>query len=360
MDITTRMTLMIASKLITVLVLALSPLGSTWAADLNESPEEIVVTGRYPGPPLWKVSNGQHVLWIFPYLDWVQRDMIWDSERVARVIAESQQFLDGPHLSSGWPKVILLNPISIARATRHREKTIRNPDGGTLEENLPPALYARFTALQTRYFPGNNVPLEMRPLYAGAELMNAIREREGLVAGDDVLKQIQRLVRRSRDIRHTEIAGRANFGDSYSEFVKRSDALYATLTPEREQQCFEQQVRHVEEDLDEIKSLANSWAQGDIDGFRNLQRYNVPLTAAELSAFAGLDACIGFWTGELSPERENIMNMMMRLRQEWLDAADNALARNASTFAILPITELVAEGGLLSELKAKGYEVTEP
>lgn len=27
---------------------------------------EVVVTGRFPGPPLWKVSKDDHVLWILP------------------------------------------------------------------------------------------------------------------------------------------------------------------------------------------------------------------------------------------------------------------------------------------------------
>ena len=39
---------------------------------------------------------------------------------------------------------------------------------------------------------------------------------------------------------------------------------------------------------------------------------------------------------------------------------NNALATNASTFAILPINELLTEDGLLSKLKAMGYDVTEP
>jgi hypothetical protein len=52
--------------------------------------------------------------------------------------------------------------------------------------------------------------------------------------------------------------------------------------------------------------------------------------------------------------------MITSRNQMWLDAAGNALATNASTFAILPVNELIAEDGLLSTLKAKGYYVREP
>ena len=34
--------------------------------------EEITVVGRYPGPPLWKVTSGDRTLWLFGDLTPVQ------------------------------------------------------------------------------------------------------------------------------------------------------------------------------------------------------------------------------------------------------------------------------------------------
>lgn len=338
-----------APKLAMLLVFALWPLSRGIAAEVNEAPVEIVVLGRQPGPPLWKVSSGDKVLWIFPYLNWVPQHMIWESERVARVIAESQEVLNLPERS--WEASVLRrNPINIALNGRLMKRLIRNPDGGTLEENLPPELYMRFAALQARYFPNNDGIVELRPLDAGRNMMRIIRQREGLVPGDDILKTIQRLVRRNRDIKRTEISVSLELGDDFDEYARRMEAVYASFPPELEQACLEQQVRHAEEDLDEMKSRANTWAQGYIDEFRY-----VPLWE-----FNESNACAGLFEGNSSPEQEILAGRITRMNQMWLDAAERALAANASTFAVLPINELVAEDGLLSRLKERGYAVREP
>src|SRR5690606_38004574 len=78
---TIRLLMMITAKLVALITLSLLPLASVSAADPDQ-PEEIIVTGRVPGPPMWKVHSGEHVLWIFPYLTWVPRDIIWESDRV--------------------------------------------------------------------------------------------------------------------------------------------------------------------------------------------------------------------------------------------------------------------------------------
>lgn len=96
-----------------------------------------------------------------------------------------------------------------------------------------------------------------------------------------------------------------------------------------------------------MKSRANTWAQGYIDEFRNFPLvYDEPGTCNDL--FMG------------SSEQDTLVDIATREEQMWLEAAETALATNASTFAILPINELLADDGLLSRLKAKGYEVSEP
>lgn len=339
-------------QLATLVALVLLPFGGI-AAEASEAPEEIIVTGRQPGPPLWKVSNGDKVLWIFPAPDWVPKDMVWDSARVARVIAESQEILEGFELRAGAPASVMLNPINLVRVNRLGDRLQRNPDGGTLQDTLPQDLYARFAALHTRYFAGNTEILEMRPYFAGQAMKSIILRREGLVPGNDILKTIRQLTRRNRGIERTEIAVRVDMGSNYGEFAERYESWVESLPPAQEQACFEQQVRHMEEDIGAMKSSANSWAQGYVDEFRD-----APLLQFWQST--GSNACDDLWMGNSSSERQTLANIISRLKQTWLAAADKALMTNASTFAMLPVTELLAEDGLLSELEAKGYEVKEP
>jgi hypothetical protein len=343
------------ATLFAIAVLVLSSLAQAQKT-AQETPEVIVITGRLPGPPLWKVSNGDKVLWIFPHLEWIPRDMEWDSERVARVIAQSQEVLSLPEASWVPPTSVLRNPLNLARSIRRSQGTDRNPDGGTLQENLPPQLYARFAPLKARYFPANDEPLQMRPLFAGRTMMNIIRKREGLVADDDILKTIQRLVRRNRDIKRTEIAERLELGGDFDDYTNRIDAVYKSFPPAQEQACFEQQLHHIEEDLGKLKSRANAWAQGYLDEFRSVDE----LHNVSRWAFDDLNACADLFRGSSSPAHDALTGMAQRINQRWLDVAETALATNASTFAILPINELLAEDGLLSRLKTKGYEVREP
>src|SRR6185369_1219058 len=61
-----------------------------------DSPEELTVTGRYPGPPLWKVSAGTHELLIFGTLPVIPKDITWGSVLVERAIARADEVLLPP------------------------------------------------------------------------------------------------------------------------------------------------------------------------------------------------------------------------------------------------------------------------
>ncbi|MDY6982071.1 MAG: TraB/GumN family protein [Pseudomonadota bacterium] len=141
-----------------------------------------------------------------------------------------------------------------------------------------------------------------------------------------------------------------NVTGTYGDYEDRSEALAESFSPELEQACFEQQVRLME-DMDDTKRLANSWAQGDVSGFRNSESYNFSLV------FGQLPACEEMNWGSSSPLQQSMARISASLNQAWLDAAANALSTNASTLAILPINELLADDGLLRKLKAMGYEV---
>lgn len=331
----------------TLLLLVLSPLVYSQIAAGVETPEEIVVVGRQPGPPLWRVYNDDKVLWIFPYLETVPKDMIWESDKVAVVIAGSQESLSMPDISASASPLLLLNPINIFRGMRLAKRMIRNPDDATLEEVLPPELFARFAALQTQYFPRNDDFEEVRPLVAGVRMTALIQKKEGLVSGGDIMKTIRRLIRRNKDIERTEIEVKMDLEGSFSTLAERAENLMASLSREQELACFEDRVRRMESDLDDMKLRANTWAQGYVDEFRD-----VPLVGD------AADACVNLIAG--SSEQELVVELQSRAEELWLANAERALANNQSTFAILPINDLLSDDGLLSKLKAKGYEIREP
>src|SRR3954466_12454167 len=58
----------------------------------------VVVTGEQPGPGLWKVSSGDHVLWILGTLSPLPKDIHWQSREVEDAIASAQEVIDPPHI----------------------------------------------------------------------------------------------------------------------------------------------------------------------------------------------------------------------------------------------------------------------
>lgn len=326
--------------------LLLSAIPPTAGQDIRPD-EVVVVTGRVPGPPLWRVSRGEHILYIFPTLSPVPDGMIWDSERIATVLGESQQVLFAPDVDADFSTTVLLNPVNLFRGASLVRRVSRNPDGATLEEVLPPELFARYQAIRTRYFPRDRKPEELRPVLAGTQLAERVLEEEGLVSGDVVSKELEKLIRRNRGLEQTKIEVVMDLKGSFSDLSERIEALFASLSREQELACFAEQLRRIESELEAMKSRANAWARGYIDEFRG-----IPLPG-DVD-----DACLLLLYE--SSEFETIAQLRQDLSDRWLDAAEQALAMNPSSFAILDIVELLREDGMLAELRARGYEIREP
>jgi hypothetical protein len=312
------------------------------------NPIEIVVaTGRLPGPPLWRVNHGDNVMYIFPTLSPVPEGMIWDSERVAFVVEQSQEVLMAPDIDTDISTTLMLNPINLIRGPRLARRISRNPDGATLDEVLPPELFTRYQALKLQYFPRERDGEQLRPLFAGTRLADRILREEGLESGDEITNRVDRLIRRNRALKLTEIEVVMDLRGSFRSLAERATALVESLSQEQELACFAEQLRRVESELDAMKSRANAWALGFVDEFRD-----IPLPGDED------DACLLLLVE--SSEFETIEQIRADLDERWLEAAEGALTANESTFAILDIVELLREDGLLARLESRGYEIIEP
>lgn len=330
----------IATSLLTAI-----PMSSRAAS--TDTPVEIVVTGKQPGPPLWRVKHGDHTLYIFAWLSPIPEDIVWESTRVEQVISDAQQYLMMPDVDVSVSPLVMFNPINIFRGMSLGKRVMRNEDDATLEDVLPPDLYARFAVLKTRYFPRDRKIEKMRPLVAAGQMVSAIQEEIGLVPAGDVGKRIRRLVKRNRDITVTEIKVDMKLEGGFKDLANRVEDLMASIPPALELSCFERQLSRMEEDLDEMQYRASTWAQGYIEEFKF-----IPL------AGDADDDCTNML--RVSSEQETISEIEDRLYGMWLDAAETALISNTTTFAVLDFSQLLLENGLLARLAARGYEVIEP
>jgi hypothetical protein len=301
----------------------------------DDEPEQVLVTGEQPGPGLWKVSKDDHVLWILGALSPVPKRMSWRSQEVERAIAESQQVLGSVQVKwdIGFFRGLFLMPSLLGAR--------KNPDGQTLEDVLPPDVYARWATLKRKYI-GDDRGLErFRPVFAAYKLYSTAIDRVGMSWKDPIWPTVEKLTKEKKipiffpalDL-PTDKAKQA-----LKEFSKQSL---------NDVECLSQTMGRLESDLEALRQRANAWAVGDIAALRSMSIHEPG------------PACLNAVMGAAVLEKYGLKDLPQRIADLWIASAEAALAKNSSTFAVLPITQLLDPHGWMERLRAKGYVVEEP
>ena len=298
----------------------------------------VVVHGALPGPGLWKVTRGDHVMWVLGTQSPLPKRMQWRSAEVEAALAASQEVLYPPrvHMSvdtGGFFRSLFLAPKLYGAR--------KNPDGKTLRDVLPPGLYARWVPLRQRYLGRGRGAERKRPLFAADELWEEALDDNDLVTGGIVGPVLARAVkayglRETRPMRAFKVTDpKALLAEV--EHVDLDDTA-----------CLEATIARLEAGTDRLRLRANAWATGDLEALRTMPDLSQDRACAE----AALE----------SPmlRKRGADGIRKATTQDWLDAAEKALANNTSTFALLPIPDLLSDDGYLSLLAARGYEVTPP
>ena len=309
------------------------------AAEAEASLEEVLVTGQQPGPGLWKVTRpgdaSGHVLWILGNHSPLPKNMTWRSAELETVLASSQELLAPAtvNASAGPLGGVTLLPSLIG--------VRRNPDGARLQEVLPPELYARWLPLKARYLGNDDDVEQWRPIFAAQELYRAALKEKGLVPYEGVWPRVEKLARRSK-LRITE-------PEIDLKIAKARTAIKEfKTTPLSDVECFARTLQRLESDLDLMRERANAWAVGDVARLRSL----APVERAS--------ACIGMVLESSFMQERGYGDLLDRLRTAWVAAAEQSLARNASTVAVLSIDEILKPDGYVDELRRKGYVIEDP
>jgi uncharacterized protein YbaP (TraB family) len=291
---------------------------------------EIEVTGERPGPGLWRIVNGDRTLYVLGTLRPLPKKMQWRSRELEGVLDRAQLLIpERPDVDAN------LGPIRAVKLWFQWRKLRRNPDDRTLAEVLPPDLYARFDALRTRYVPGDDGMLELRPLLAAGELWNAALKKSGLTLRIDIDDQVRRLAKQRR----VEIAEpKLEIEDAQSLLQE-----LGRVPLDAEFGCMAATLDRLEADLADARTLAEAWATGDVEALRARAEWRHE------------DAC---WATLTSAPK--LLEVRRRYDQVWLDAAFDAIATRETTVAIAPLAFLLKPGGVLEQMKQRGYEVIEP
>lgn len=155
--------------------------------------ETILVTGQRPGPGLWKVSKGDHVLWVFGTYGPLPKNIEWRSKEVEAIVAQSQEYLmrPGANADVGFFRQMTMLPFAIGFK--------KNPDGAVLKDVLPEPVYARWLVLKKKYIGDDDGIERERPIFAAETLYRKGLEQAGLYGGGrEVGEAIEKLVKKNK------------------------------------------------------------------------------------------------------------------------------------------------------------------
>jgi len=305
------------------------------SADGEPLPQTVMVSGQRPGPGLWKVSKGEHVMWVFGAYDALPKTIEWRSRDAERKIAQSQEYLGTPdtNIGVGWGGVTAL-PFLIGFK--------KNPDGVTLKDVLPPELYARWAPLKQKYFANDDDIEDERPVFVAQELYRRAMIEAGLAKGTDPREVLGKLAKK-HNVKYTATAVHVKI----AEPVKAVREFKKTVM--QDVPCLAATMNGLDTDIAAIRVRANAWAVGELDAIEKLD-FDERQTACS-------NAFLSSAITKLQPE---ILTIKQRAIDNWMAAAEKALDNNASTFAVLSMREVLSPQGALAKLKAKGYTVEKP
>jgi uncharacterized protein YbaP (TraB family) len=287
--------------------------------------DELVVTGERTGPGMWHVHRGAAEVWILGSMSPLPKGITWRATQVDKVLGGTSQVLVQKPFEIGIARILWL------LITERSVLMVRG--GKRLKDVLPAELHARFAAQRAKYTQDPEKWERFRPLIAAAFLQQAAFHQVGLSTRLDLGAAVRTLAKKHHvRVEEIKIAG---VGDVM-------DAL-KTLPPATENACVDASLVTVERDLPRLLERAQAWASGNIERVEKLRE------PAEVDACrAALDTGIG------------AADLIARIRRTWLGTIEKYLQNAGVTLVVMNMDMLLEPGGLLDELRAKGYEVDAP
>jgi len=287
--------------------------------------DEIVVTAERAGPGMWHVHRGAASVWILGSISPLPRDITWRSRQVEQVLESTSQVLVQKPLEISVPRILWMLIAD--------RKYLMVGGGKKLKDVLPPELHARFAAQRSKVTDEADKWERYRPIIAAAFLQQAAFHQVNLSMRLD-LGAAMRALAKKHGVRIEEI-----------KVAGVSDMLEAlkTMPAATERTCVEASLTTIESGLPRLVERAQAWAGGNVDRIENLPELK-EVDACRTALDAGKGA----------------LDVIGRIRQTWLQNIEKYLRSAGTTIAVVNIDMLLERGGLMDQLRAKGYEVDPP
>lgn len=279
---------------------------------------ELVVQAREPGPAWWKVSDADTTVYILALADErLPKGLTWDQRWLQRRMKGANSLIVGTRVSlrAGLGDV----PALLRARKKLRSKT-------PLEETLREPLRSRFVAARERAGLPAKRYAGWTPLMAAAQLTDDVQKAQ---TGPSTMDQIIKLAKAEK----VKVVDPARY-----KAVPFMNTALASLTPSVHEQCLDGALTDLEAPPARGRAAAEGWARGDV--------------GKALTAPRTFEKCLLLLGG--GPE------LWRRMTADQAAAIVNALETPGHSVAVISLRPLLAEGGVVSQLRLRGVDVEGP
>ena len=305
-----------------VLLLPLALLSASAASSVTaqeaapEPEEEVVVTARRSGAPMWTIETSAGVVLLVGEITNVPQTAPWRPERLEAATAGAQRIILGTKAK--------VSPGDILRLIFKGGKLTKLPGKDVAADYLDAERLARLQALETKY--GQSYD-RRNFLMTAFDLLS-----KRLAFSKDTTDDATDVVRKSA--RRADIPARP-VGEVRGEDIL--DNLFATA-PASHLPCLDAAMVAADIGPDIVTARGKAWTSFDVPAVMSN-----PLETA-------LGRCWPWTDSSFGPA----------LRGQWIEAIDEAMIQPGVTLAVVPLRVLAEEDGVLDQLERRGLPVEGP
>lgn len=279
--------------------------------------EALVVSAKLPGPAWWRISDADTTIYVLGAPSLTPEGMDWDASVADRRLDGAFAVLTPATLRAGLTDIPALLSL--------RGKLKDDGDWAAADPALAARVQRAWSAVEPKDPDGWR---DWKPVILGGMIASKTNRKAGLEYGQ-VNRRIEKLARKHRV--------KARAAERYKMMP-----LIKTVARQAEDSaglaCLSETLDTIEQGQDRYRTAAQAWAEGRV--------------RAALAAPRSTERCQLLLPG--------VAEMSQRLRTADVEALATLLKTPGHAVAVYPIRSLVAQGGVLDQLRARGIAVKTP
>lgn len=283
--------------------------------------EELIVNARVPGPAWWKVTDADTTVYVLGVPALVPSETRAEEGVLRRRLDGANVLIVGQEAD-----VSVLRLIGLAIGGR-KLFVMKQPMRETLTPDLRERLETRLKAMKEK----PDAMDDIKPAFAGFLVANSEDGNVSISVGG-VTERILKIARGKDVVQKPRIQKLSDYS-----LVDAIKAL-ASAPPPLQALCLDAGLRQAESGQGGIKATAKRWSEGQV--------------REVVSADRGFQRCL-----DSTP---SIARELRQGRDEAVAAIAKALQKPGKAVAVIELRSLLAQDGVLDQLRAKGFTVVTP